>query len=77
MYGEGIFDEIALFCPGILINNPITHVYGTVCQSGQFFIVRDNHKSLSKLLAQVKEKLVQLLLVLRIEASRRFVRHHY
>lgn len=48
------------------MDHPIAH-------TGQMVVVRDNDKGLTELFAQREEKLLQLLLVVRVEVPRRLI----
>lgn len=57
----------------ILLNNSVYHTYRAVGGAGKLLVVRYNEECLPVAGTQFKEQLVQLLLVLAVEAARWFV----
>ena len=59
------------------VDSPVYQMNGAVGLRSERFIVSDDDKGLPQLLTQLEEQTVQFFLVLRIKASRRFVRQYH
>ena len=62
-----------LFRCGLVSESAVDHVDGAVGDGGEVLVVGDNDKGLTELVAQVEEKLMELVLVLGVETARRLV----
>ena len=54
-------------------NHPILHVNGAIGECGEAFIMGDDDERLAKAVAEIEEELVELGLVLGVEAARRLI----